>query len=143
MRESGLWKTMRRNLPDVPGAFHMVRIEDSAGVGTPDVNLCCRGVEAWVELKHRDEYPAREGTPITLPHFTQQQKDWLRARGEAGGGAWLVVQVERDYYLFDWRGAQKIEQYPRALWVATAWKYWPGRCDWCAMLHVIAKGADF
>ena len=29
----------------------MCRIENTAGVGTPDVNICHNGVEAWLELK--------------------------------------------------------------------------------------------
>ena len=37
---------MRTNLPG-----HVCRIENTAGVGTPDVNICHNGVEAWLELK--------------------------------------------------------------------------------------------
>ena len=37
---------MKTNLPG-----HVTRIENTAGIGTPDVNICHNGVEVWRELK--------------------------------------------------------------------------------------------
>ena len=46
MKESTFWALMKTNLPG-----HVTRIENTAGIGTPDVNICHKGVEVWLELK--------------------------------------------------------------------------------------------
>ena len=44
--ESALWTLIRANLPG-----HVTRVENVAGIGTPDVNACYQGAETWLELK--------------------------------------------------------------------------------------------
>lgn len=46
MREAQLWTLIREKLTG-----HLVRIENLAGSGQPDVNACLKGSEVWIELK--------------------------------------------------------------------------------------------
>ena len=46
MTESDFWLQVKANVPG-----HLIRIENLAGVGTPDVNACHNGIECWLELK--------------------------------------------------------------------------------------------
>jgi hypothetical protein len=74
-----------------------VRIENGLASGTPDVNY----VEGWVELKHKHEWPVRQQTPLTIDHFTTEQRVWLKRRWHRGGQAWLLLRVDRAIMLFD------------------------------------------
>lgn len=73
-----------------------VAVENPACPGTPDVSF----VGGWVELKILTHWPRTTG-PIRLPKFRQGQRIWLRRRWAAGGGAWLLLRVRRDWLLFD------------------------------------------
>jgi len=144
MRESGLWGTMKRNLGSVKG-LHMVRLENSAGNGTPDVNGCYRGQDFWAELKYLAEFPVRPSTVVRIPHFTDEQRLWLKSRGEAGGLAWLFVQVGREYLLFDHVNAQEIGVplgYGSVEFREAATARWVGRCDWGELLNIISGRED-
>lgn len=72
-------------------------VENLCGSGTPDVNY----MEGWIELKHKDEWPKRATSVVRLPHFTPQQRLRLRRRWHLGGNAYLLLQVEQDWLLFD------------------------------------------
>jgi hypothetical protein len=77
---------------------HIVRIENGADKGTPDVNGCHAGIEFWVELKVAEK-PKRAATPIRVRHFTKEQRYWLRNRCAAGGRAYMLLQVSHEYLL--------------------------------------------
>lgn len=64
--------------------------------GTPDVE-CMVG---WIELKWARSWPKRGGA-FRVPHFTPQQRIWLRRRWNAGGGSWLLLQIGLCWMLFD------------------------------------------
>lgn len=82
--------------------LHAVPVENRVGVlGTPDVNY----IEGWIELKWRRAWPVKPDTPVTLPHFTIQQRRWLKKRWNAGGNSWLLLQVQREWLLFSGRDA--------------------------------------
>lgn len=74
-----------------------VSVENPAYPGTPDVNF----VEGWIELKWARRWPEREDTPFRVEHFTQQQKVWLVRRWRKGGNVWLLLQVGKEWMLFD------------------------------------------
>lgn len=76
--------------------LHAVAIENSAYPGTPDVNY----VEGWLELKWVDRWPARGGI-LRLPHFTPQQRIWLRRRNLMGGKAHVLLWVEENLILLN------------------------------------------
>lgn len=71
-RESVMWSKIRGML----SRLDPVRIENKIGSGTPDVN----SVAGWIELKCLPAWPKREDTVVRLPHFTQEQRTWLRRR---------------------------------------------------------------
>lgn len=79
-------------------------VENPCRPGTPDVNY----IEGWIELKWVEKWPARKDTPVRLPHFTPQQKLHLRRRWHMGGNAYLLLQVEQDWFLFNGEEAAKI-----------------------------------
>lgn len=64
-------------------------VENPVNPGCPDVE-CLRG---WVELKYAPAWPKQPDTPLRLPKYKQHQRNWLRRRWNAGGGAWLLLRV--------------------------------------------------
>lgn len=92
---------MRQRVVKILRDYDPVSVENPAHPGTPDVN-CTLG---WIELKQHDKWPVRAETPLRVPHFTQQQRVWLKRRWKAGGGAWLLIQVGQDWLLLSGRVA--------------------------------------
>jgi len=103
--EDGLWENLREKLRCK--GTHAIRVENSVGPGTPDVNICLDGREVWVELKHVHEWPARQDTLVDIG-LRPDQVTWLGRRGRAGGNVWILVQVGTDYLLFWWKFAPKL-----------------------------------
>lgn len=95
MKESRMWRSFRPVM--VEANLDPVRIENASLCGTPDVNY----LHGWIELKHRKEWPKRESTLVSIPHFTQQQKNFLMKRHNLGGKAFLLLRVEDEWLLFD------------------------------------------
>src|SRR6266550_4038988 len=50
-KESSLWKWLKQAESWLGTDLHMERIENSAGLGTPDVHGCFRGAHFTIELK--------------------------------------------------------------------------------------------
>ena len=90
-------KTMRPNVIKWLKAWDAYPIENSVWPGTPDVNY----IHGWIELKKLPDWPVRPNTPVQVEHFTPQQRIWLKRRCKKGGDAWLLLQVKRDWLLFD------------------------------------------
>ena len=89
-------QTMARQICYALRALDPVRIEGANRPGIADVE--CRA--GWVELKWRRRWP-RGQVPVQLHHFTQQQRAWLRSRWCArGGGAFVLLQVNKEWLLF-------------------------------------------
>lgn len=80
--EHTFWNRIRDKMPG-----HAVRIENTAGVGIPDVNVCCRGVEIWFELK-----VWTEGVGILL---RKEQWAWMNRRRTVDGQVWVLCWVEK------------------------------------------------
>lgn len=90
--EKSLWSRFRA----CACSQHLMRVENSVGPGTPDVNGCYNGVEYWVELKQADP-PKKETSILQVRHFTTEQRRWLVQRIAAGGNAYVLIQVGREY----------------------------------------------
>ncbi len=76
---------------------HGIPVENTVGVnGCPDVNY----TGGWIELKWLRAWPKRPLTKISISHFTTQQRRWLRNRCNAGGKAYLLLQVQKEWLLF-------------------------------------------
>ena len=97
-RESSLWKSFRKALVGCFTSVRISRIENEIERGTPDVHFTGDGFSCWVELKVGKE-PARANSPVKLEHFTMYQRQWLFDEIKAGGKAYLLLQIERNYYL--------------------------------------------
>ena len=100
--ERNFYQQIARNLPKVAGGpFHLLRVENVALVGTPDVNYCIRGHEGWAELKawQRVRFSGR----FTVPKFRPEQAAWLAKRASVGGRAYLLVKINNGIALFDGR----------------------------------------
>jgi hypothetical protein len=89
-------KTMAATFVLLTKALDPRRVENMLSIGTPDVNL----TTGWVELKWCRSWPA-SGGPLRLDHFTDEQRRWLQRRWDAGGGAWLVLQVRQEWFVFN------------------------------------------
>lgn len=111
-----LERDMRKRVVAALRPLHAVSVENGAGAGTPDVN-CVLG---WLELKSIDGWPARPETPVRVPHFTPEQRLWLIKRCEAGGAAWLLLKVGRDWLLLWGETAARIVDYSTADELAAA-----------------------
>lgn len=87
---------MRTKVVRLLSSLNAIPVENPVWPGTPDVNYR----EGWIELKWLARWPARGGE-VLLPHFTRQQQYFLRERWEAGGNAYLMLQVRREWFVFD------------------------------------------
>lgn len=92
MAESALSKLIMRHLLSAGDAL---RIENMAGVGTPDINYCIAGCEGWIENKWIAAWPVRETNIVRLDHFTAAQRVWHARRARAGGKSFVLLQVSR------------------------------------------------
>ena len=83
------------------------RHEDAYQSGIADVSFVQRiedehqGIHGWIELKFRGMAPIRTSTLCKIPHYTDEQRRWLKAKGEAGGMTFLLLQLGRSWLLFD------------------------------------------
>lgn len=80
MRESSFWSLVKSH---VPAGVHAIRIENTAGAGQPDVNMCRDGREVWVELK------VAHGERIEI---RWSQYVWWRARLSVVGRVRVLVR---------------------------------------------------
>ena len=96
MTESSDWQAVHRALSPFG---RLIRVENHACLGTPDVWARLRGVGMWLELKHLPNLPKRPATKIRIEHLTLDQVLWLEAEQAAGGRAWLLLHAGADWFL--------------------------------------------
>lgn len=66
--------------------------------GTPDIAY----VGGWIECKATEQWPARAETPVKLDHdLSQQQRIWLMKWHRAGGRAFVMLNIDGEWLLFD------------------------------------------
>lgn len=129
MSEKTQWDRVRELL-DIGERSDLVRVENSAWPGTPDVSYCLDGVEGWIELKQVEKWPIRPATPLRVEHFTAQQRAWLTRRSVAGGRVWVLLRVGVEWLLFEGRvAASLLGNVPRAVLYH--------RCYWRWTNHLI------
>lgn len=94
-----------------------------------DVSIACgngtyieRPLHGWIELKFKGMAPVRISTVCKIPHYTDEQRHWLRDKGNAGGMTFLLLQLGRSFLLFDHISCQTVglvtsrELYNLAFW---------------------------
>lgn len=68
--------------------FHWQAVETGGtGLGIPDSNFCCDGVEGWVEFKR---------TTAWSVGMRPEQIGWHRTRHERGGRTFIAIRREHD-----------------------------------------------
>ena len=136
MSEKNMWVNVRKKM--VPSFWsEATRHEDAYQRGIADVSFVQNtygeqltkdlqiGMHGWIELKFRAMPPVREKTICHLDHYTDDQRIWLKSKGDAGGMTFLLLQLKRDFLLFDHVQCQDVgrvktaDLYDMANWVST------------------------
>ena len=86
---------------------HWQRIENSVGVGCPDVNVCLKGKEVWIELK---EGRVNKQGRVCIK-VRPAQRAWVMRRLRSGGNVFLAVCLGKQVFLL-----------PGACIVESAWE---------------------
>jgi hypothetical protein len=126
---------MKSNFARMPNV-RAKRVENTVEAGTPDVYIRSTHGSCWAELKYLAAFPKKATSIVKIPHYTDNQRLWLREEGILGGNAWLFVQVDHDYFLFDWRAAQDVTGWTAFSWRQHAVRCWSGRCDWGEFVRI-------
>ena len=119
MSESGQRSTVCKTLKSLDARA----VENRVGPGTPDVNYA----EGWIELKWMRRWPENcDESPVLLPHYTQQQRVWHKLRWRKGGHVYVLLQVAREWLLFDGDiAAEHVGRVNRQELITFARHYWP------------------
>lgn len=100
IRESALWKSLRKHLP--PDAM-AERIENSVGSNMPDVLIVRAGRTFLVELK------------ADLDGISKGQADWARRWSAAGGWSWFLIAVGHVHYLVPGSAGVRVVRNPNII----------------------------
>ena len=105
---------------------HFCPIENSAGTGIPDVNICYRGCDFWIEIKYREEAPKRKDTVALKGYLRPQQKVWMTLRlDNEAKNIFLFVRIESEFFLYHIKDKTSLEAletmtvgelYEKAVW---------------------------
>lgn len=88
--------SMRGRVTHALRKLDAIAVENGVLPGTPDVEF----IGGWLELKSAERWPTKADTPLHVPHFTKEQRAWLRRRCRRGGNAWLLLRVRTEWLLF-------------------------------------------
>jgi hypothetical protein len=88
MKETQVHPWIRERLPR---DCHVVRMETHMSPGVPDLNICWRGREYWMELKVSKENLDNGRIPLIV---REAQVAWIRRGVACGRTIFLVVAVE-------------------------------------------------
>lgn len=88
---------MRQFVVSALKPLHAVSVENLAHPGTPDVNFA----GGWIELKCLPKATTDSARILLVPHFTLQQRMWLKARALAGERTMVLVQIRSTWILLD------------------------------------------
>jgi len=94
--ESRFWKKLKKQF----AKGHIVRVENPANPGTPDVNACIEGVEFWSEQKQVPKLPKQSTTPVFTGCLRPEQVLWHVLRHRAGGRTFICGYVQETGDIF-------------------------------------------
>lgn len=106
--ENVLWAWLKRAAKKFPpGSLHARRVENSVGIGDPDVEGCLESRAFNVELKVAE---VRADGTLAIRHYTAEQAHFAHSRTRAGGRSLLLIRVGHHdegsrHYLIDGRHA--------------------------------------
>jgi len=135
--ESSLWKTLYTNMKPF---WEAERIENAVGIGVPDVYATMNsGRMVWIELKHVHYWPKKETTQLKIKHYTPQQRSFIRRHGKKGANVYILLQVERDYFLLTWQAALRIgEMVPNDYYNSDDIAYWKNRINYEQLIDILS-----
>ena len=118
--------------------WEATRIENPVGPGTPDVFYALKdnGRMGWIELKHVHEWPKRPTTPLKIPHFTADQRTWIKRYGSIGAQVHVFLQVDREYFLLEWEPALLIDTLLYNDYIDLAF-YWRNRINYSELFSIL------
>lgn len=96
--EAAFWGAVRKRLVDAGWLAWKVPAEIRKGL--PDVFLGKNGGSAWVELKYRPRWPARDDTPVHVD-VSPEQHAHLRDLRAADLDGFVLLGVEDDVFILD------------------------------------------
>ncbi len=132
--ENALWKTLRSGMK---GTWIAQRFEDKLSYGIPDVGFVLTegGQYGFIELKREAAFPKRGKTPVRISHpqHWKIQQAWANRVGSRCGRVFLLLQVAKEYFLFDWKAMQFVGSVPRADLYGLALKWWTPYMDYCSL----------
>jgi len=137
MSEANMWRTMRERMH--PYWDECTRHEDKFNSGIADVSFVCGGKHGWIELKQIDAWPKRDSTIVRCKHYTTQQRNFLKAKGEHGGNAWLFVKIGREYLLIHWKRAQLFGTLNSEDTLGLAGHWWCNRMNWEELARILSS----
>jgi hypothetical protein len=125
---------MRKRTVRILKPLDAFSVENGVGAGTPDVNY----VDGWLELKSLEGWP--EDGPLRVPHFTVQQRLWLRKRWLKGGEVYMLLKVADDWLLLNgWDAAAIVGKATRAQLIEASVAVWIGGLDKEGLLSELDK----
>lgn len=135
--ETNLWNRLRTNMV---GKYwcEATRHEDKFQKGIADVSFCQAGQAGWMELKHVSQWPAREKTLVRIPHYSDEQKEFLEKKGRCMGNTWLFIQVESDFLLYSHLPAQFLPDKTKTEMVELSTFFYEGRLDYAQFARDMA-----
>lgn len=106
MDETGAYDSVKPRLQEL--GLDPQRVEDVTSRGTPDVWYTAGAIE----MKYLPAWPVRPNTPVRIQTLIDrpQQVAWLTRRWMSGGPAYLMVRVDRQYFLFAGVNSRAVRQ---------------------------------
>ena len=101
---SRLEKNLNWRIQDAIKHRDPIRVENSVGDGTPDINYA----EGWIESKQIPMWPKRTDSTVRVPHYRPAQRAWHVKRSKAGGLVHVVIQIGDDVLVFDGLTAARV-----------------------------------
>ena len=90
-------------------------------IGVPDINFA----GGFIELKILKAWPKRTDTPVKIPHYTDEQREWARRRTAAGEDVWFMLKVRSEWLLLDSDGSSRIGEMNKQELIEACRAYWP------------------
>ena len=121
MKEAGLYQRLRRKILATFPSARIDRVENGLVDGMPDVNMCIKGKDVWLELKYIEGWPARDTTQVLGRRgLRPEQINWHIKQGLAGGTSFIVVGIGRETFVTDNEQVRDINTWTRPDWLAQA-----------------------
>lgn len=132
---------MRQKVVKALKPLDAISVENPARPGTPDVNY----IPGWLELKKLDRWPKNaDKSPVLIPHYTPQQRVWIKRRWRLGGPVFLLLQVGRTWLLFEGDvAATLVGHLNRSELEERAYRWWPDGLNEAELLECLRTyGSD-